>query len=683
MTGRMAGAWSGTTMISYTVSSACATVTSTVAVTVGLVAEYHNTISTIVGDGTSGSSGDGGPASAAEITSIFGMTYDAAGNLYFVDAFNEVVRKVDPSGTVTLFAGYYGSPAMSAGDGGPAVSASLWGPSGIAADAAGNVYIGEYYSGLIRVVAPSGIINTIANLAPANIRELSIDGSGNIYATDETHAKVFKITSGGTVSIFAGTGTSGYSGDGGLASLAMLDTPTGVAADRFGNVYIADNGNQRVRKVNSAGIITTVGGTGIPGYSGDLGPATAANMNPECLTTDTLGNVYVGEYANSTVRKINVTDHIISRVCGTGDPVYAGDGMLALSANISPNSIVMDPAGFLTIGEYGNFRIRKLVNYLSGGIIGSSSICMGATSTYASTFADGTWSSSNTAVATINATTGVLTPVTPGVTTVKYKIVSTCDSAFTTMTVTVNPLPAPGTVTGPSVVCAGASISLTDAATGGTWVSAAPGVATVDGSGNVVGVTAGTVTISYLVTNSCGSLAATQEVTVNPAPDAGTITGASSVMCLDSTLSLTDAATGGTWGSVNGNVTVAGGVVSAVAMGLDTVTYSVTNSCGTAVSKYPVQINGCNVGVGKLLKSSGSLQLFPNPNGGKFTLALFTDLNEQAEVVIRNVVGEQIRQFTMITNKDNEVIMKVAPGIYFVTASTAHKTYTAKLTITE
>ncbi len=684
LTGKITGVWNGTYTITYTVSNACATTSATVSVTVGYMDEYHNLIATVAGEGISGSFGDGGLATDAQITDIWGITFDGAGNMYFVDGTNSVVRKVDASGVISLFAGYYGSPAWSAGDGGPAVSASLYGPSGIACDAAGNIYIGEYPNGNIRKVNGSGIITLFANIPSSNPRELSIDPSGNVYVTDERNARVWKIDPSGTVTPFAGTSVSGFSGDGGLATLAQLDTPTGVAADHFGNVYIADNANRRVRKVNSSGIISTVAGNGLGGYFGDNGQATNAGMIPSSLSTDAAGNVYVGEYAWSTVRKINVSNGTITRVAGIGYPTYSGDGMLALNAHVNPNCIAIDPAHHLYIGEYTNYRIRKVVNFLDASISGMANLCRGVTIPFSDTYPGGSWSSSDPSVASVDFS-GNVNPISAGSATITYMLAGTCDTEYTTLTVTVNTLASPGTITGPGTVCATAAITLSDPATTGTWISSDPAVATVDGSGNVSGIAGGTAVISYDVNNLCGDSVATKIVTVNPAPDAGTITGASSVLCLDSTLSLTDTSSGGTgtWGSASSNVTVTGGTVTAVNMGLDTVTYSVTNSCGTAIARYPIIVNGCNVGVNPLSRNNTGFYLYPNPNPGRFTISFLSDISESADVVINNVVGERVKEFRITTNKDAELVLNLAPGVYFVTAATAQKSYTTKLIITE
>jgi len=218
-------------------------------------------VTTVAGTGEPGFSGDGGPATEAQLNGVQDMTFDRDGNLYIADEFNNRIRKVDPSGVITTFAGT-GKPGF-AGDGGPAVEAKL-GASGVAVDEAGNVYIAEAGNGRVRVVDPSGIIETVA-----------------------------------------GGGRKGVVGDGGPATEADLKWPRGVAVDAEGNLYIADAGFARVRKVDPAGIITTVAGTGEKRFSGDGGPATDATLNqPLAVTLGTDGDLYIAEFESARVRKV-------------------------------------------------------------------------------------------------------------------------------------------------------------------------------------------------------------------------------------------------------------------------------------------------------------------------------------------------------------------------------------------
>ncbi len=248
-------------------------------------------ISTIAGTGTPGYTGDMGLATTAQIHTPHGVAADAAGNVYFTDYGNHRIRKIDVSGNIRTIAGS-GAPGFS-GDGGPATAADLYSPRGIAVDATGNVYFSDYVNHRIRKVTPAGIISTVAgngvpgfggDSGPATAAMLkyawgiAVDGSGNLYIADQNNCRVRKVSATGTISTIAGNGTCFIGGDGGPASAAAVQYPLGVACDAAGNVYIADYGNNRIRKINPAGIITTVAGSAVFGFSGDGGPSTASQL---------------------------------------------------------------------------------------------------------------------------------------------------------------------------------------------------------------------------------------------------------------------------------------------------------------------------------------------------------------------------------------------------------------------
>jgi sugar lactone lactonase YvrE len=329
------------------------------------------TISTVAGTGSAGYSGDGGPATSAELREPLGVAVDSSGNLYIADLHNDRIRKVSPGGTISTVAGT-GSAGYS-GDGGPANRAALRGPHGVAVDSSGNLYIADHYNRRIRKVVPGGMISTVAGNGTwgysgdggkATSAQLyfplgvAVNSAGNLYIADSSNNRIRKVTPRGTISTVAGNGTWGYSGDGGPATSAQLAQPKGVAVDSAGNLYIADE--YRIRKVSPGGTISTVAGTRIVRYSGDGGPATSAGLGPEGVAVDSAGNLYIADSINHRVRKV-VPGGTISTVAGNGGAGYSGDGGPATSAQLAqPAGVAVDSSGNLYIADYGNSRIRKV-----------------------------------------------------------------------------------------------------------------------------------------------------------------------------------------------------------------------------------------------------------------------------------------------------------------------------------
>ena len=237
------------------------------------------------------------------------MAVDSAGNLYIADTGNHRIRKVS-GGVISTVAGT-GTRGFS-GDGGPATSAQLSGPGGLAVDSAGNLYIAEYArirkvsNGVITTIAGSGTWGFSGDNGPATSAQIidggiAVDSAGNLYIADTNNYRVRKI-SNGVITTIAGDGIPGFSGDNGPATSAQLDVPGGVAVDSAGNLYIADEGNNRIRKVAN-GVITTIAGNGTFGYSGDGGPATSAQLpEPGYIAIDSAGDIYVADWNNGTIR---------------------------------------------------------------------------------------------------------------------------------------------------------------------------------------------------------------------------------------------------------------------------------------------------------------------------------------------------------------------------------------------
>ncbi len=330
-------------------------------------------INTVAGNGTLVFSGDGGPATKAGVGIPPDMAVDSAGNLYIVDRNNNRIRKVDKSGTISTFAG--NGTMDSSGDGGPATSAALFLPMGIALDGAGNVYIADGASNGLRKVDTSGNINSVPIVSSflsriASPGGLTVDSAGNLYVSDLNGSAIYKLDKSGVLTIVAG-GSFGFSGDGGPAIKAALYFPSGVAIDSAGNIYFADKGNNRVRKVDTKGIVTTFAGTGTAGYSGDGGPATSAKLGLNLtaayqgVAVDSAGNVYIADPANNRIRMVN-TAGIITTFAGNGGAFATGslgngDGGPPASASLStPYGVRVDSAGNVFIADTGHSLIRKV-----------------------------------------------------------------------------------------------------------------------------------------------------------------------------------------------------------------------------------------------------------------------------------------------------------------------------------
>jgi sugar lactone lactonase YvrE len=400
-------------------------------------------IYTVAGNGTAGYGGDGGPATSANLNQPAGLAFDGTSNMYIADQSNHRIRKVDSTGTIITVAGT-GEIGFS-GDGGSAISATLWNPSGVGIDDVGNVYIADNTNTRVRKVDVNGIITTVAgngrvnysgdggsatkaemgvphkiafdsagNLfvsiynyydLPAGAAVRKVDSSGcvstivtagvggqgcgnsspipatlyyptglafdhakNLYLADWVGERVFKVDSNGNVTTVAGTGTSGYNGDNIPATQAQLAEPDGLAMDTADNLYIADQNNHRIRRVDTSGVITTVAGNGQAGILGDGAPATLAELDgPRGIAFDTAGNLYVADTNNSEIRKVDAAvsidgTHHISTVAGSiGNVGYSGDGGPATSASLnSPVGVTPDASGNLYIADTLNHRIRKV-----------------------------------------------------------------------------------------------------------------------------------------------------------------------------------------------------------------------------------------------------------------------------------------------------------------------------------
>ena len=308
-----------------------------------------------------GYTGDGGAGTAATLNSPYGIASDSLKNIYVADMYNNRVRVVSAAGTITTFAGT--GVTGSSGDGGPAVAATLSLPTAVAADQNGNIFIADLFGLVVRKVDASGVITT---LVPQNsdfffVVALATDGLGNLYAADAGTCVIWKITSTGTYSVAAGVPNDcSYNGDGIPAKSAFLNSPSGIWV-RNGNLFIGDALNNRIRKVNTSGIISTIAGNGSCAFSGDGGLATAAKLcNPNGLAFDLKSNLYIADYGNFRIRKITSAG-IISTIAGTGKTGFNGNGLPATSTNFdSPVSVTTDAAGVVYVDDLLQNRVRSV-----------------------------------------------------------------------------------------------------------------------------------------------------------------------------------------------------------------------------------------------------------------------------------------------------------------------------------
>lgn len=364
------------------------------------------TINNFAGNGTAGFAGDNGQAIQAEVNRVVGLASDASGNIYLADQNNNVVRKVSTSGVITTFAGT--TAAGYSGDNGQATQATLSGPTGVCVAPSGDVYINDLSNRRVRkVAAGTGVITTVAGTGSAlstgdggqassaslilPIR-CAVDQNNNLYIVDQGAHVVRKVTiSTGVISTYAGVNNvAGFSGDGGLAINAEMNNPTAASFDAAGNLYVTDQSNQRIRKVDTSGNIQTVAGNGHNAYSGDGGSAIAASLNyPGETVVDSAGSLFIVDTLNEAIRKVSGGN--ISTVAGIpGTQGNSGDGGPPLQAEFGqPFAMTMDLAGNLYVADINYNRVRKISGVAAGSEPSITATSAGVGITNAASFQTG------------------------------------------------------------------------------------------------------------------------------------------------------------------------------------------------------------------------------------------------------------------------------------------------------
>jgi Bacterial Ig domain/Secretion system C-terminal sorting domain len=665
------------------------------------VATLHaQIITTFAGTGVFGYTGDGGQATAARFDNPWCTTVSPGGTVYISDFNAHVVRKVSTTGIVTTVAG--NGTAGSAGTGGPATLAELNIPRGIVVDGAGTIFIADQNNQVVRKVSPAGFITNVVGTGVSGFsgdggqataakisypQNVALDRFNNLYISDYNHV-IRKVNSAGVITTIAGTsGIPGYLGDGGPATAAQLNYPYGMAFDTSGNMYFADNWNNVIRRISTTGVITTVAGTGTAGYSGDAGAATSATLNrPTDVAIDKYGNLYIADQVNNVVRKVNAQG-TISTFAGNHTAGYIGDGGLAIAAELNvPADVTVDTSGKLYIADNGNFVVRKIgINnhapFFTAGALDSFRICENSgtiTVDTRLTIHDSdvgqnlTWSlisgpghgvaltsfSAFSASSTIIPSGLTYTPNTgfSGTDTFKVRISDGIAADTIMILAIVMPFPNHGFIIGSPFVCIGTPSALFETVSGGVW-SISNGNATVTSTGAVNGLTYGLDTVIYTVSVMGCISDTTFPLSVLPVTDL--ITGPGGV-CVGAYVPLTGWPAGGVWTANNPHATVtSGGLAGGVTSGVDTIVYTVTNACGTSVFEKQMYVND-------LITPSVNIEAFPG----------FIVGPGQYDTLICNLVGGTGAHYTYTWYLNNAVIPGATDSFYISDTFVNHDSVT-------
>ena len=618
---------------------------------------HSQIISTVAGNTSSTLPGDGGSATLANIQGPYSITLDHLGNLYIADQYNNRVRKVTTTGIISTIAGT--GTAGYSGDGFAATSAKLNQPTGVAVDLAGNVFVSDRTNNVIRKINTAGIISTYAGVLsmgnyggdgnPATASTvflhlpmgLAVDASGNLYIAELGNEIIRMVSSSGIISTFAGIPlTAGYSGDLAVATDARFNQPIDVKVDGSGNVYIADNSNHAIRKIDATGTITTITGIGSPGFAGDGGQATLAKLyGPTGIALGTAGEIFVSDASNQRIREIYPSG-VIYTLGGTGTTGYTGDGGLAHYANFHyPYGGIVDPAGNFYFADYANNVIRRITPFHN----------------HAPVFVSGSSFTKNVCTTSTNDTLDASLFV---------------NDLDTNQTVNWFVLAAPlhGTAGSlASAVTTGATI-----APMGVWYTPTAGYAGPD-------------MFTIVATDGIDSNTMTVHINVQPVLTTPVLSGQDSVCQLE-TILLTTLDTGGTWTSVNTTLATisATGTVTGINRGLDTIIYSATNTCGSVIGMKSVFVKShdtCLLQASEQIAVDFGIRIYPDPCSGQFYCKVLSGSDEQVHLTLTDLVGRNIAELEGRTNQELELIVHVPNGQYILSARTIEGVFTSRLQV--
>ncbi len=648
-TGDVTGNMGGIATITYTIGSGCS---ATKNVTVNPVPNISGSAALCTGHTTTLLASILFGTWSSSSTIIATVT-PSTGVVTGVNSGTTVITYTLPTGcSSTYLVNVSSSPAAIIGSGQVCVGSSI-----TLSDASGG---GVWSSSntILATVSGAGVVNGILSGAPNITYTLSTGCFSTIPVTVNPLPLVYTVTGGGGYC----TGDTGVhitqSGSvaGNNYQLYYGGIATGTAISGTG--LSLDFGLH-----TSAGTYKVVATDAITACSNNMFDSAIITINPVPLAITGTTNVCTGLITT-------LSDGTISGTWSSSNTALAtvgASGIVTGVANGTPTITYALSTGCMTTASV-------VVNPLPVAITGATSLCAGLTTTLSDGTSGGTWSSGSTIIATIVSTTGTLTGVSAGTSVITYTLPTGCIAA---KAVTVNPLPS--AIAGITTVCVSATTGLSDLSAGGTWNTGNTNIASITtGTGVVSGVSAGAAVITYTLPAGCIAIA---NVTVNPLPFAGTITGAPDV-CPDSTITLSDTITGGIWSGNNANATVTNdGVVTGVTIGIDTIIYSVTNVCGTDNAIWPLNIVQCDFSNVPIVNSLSELQIFPNPNSGIFTVNIVSDIQEEVSIVIVDMMGENLKKIVMVTNKPLEVDLSELHGVYVISMMSAHGKCSKKVTV--